>query len=569
LSAVVPRGKPDVELRLTRLMSLVVAVAIPLAGAVPFLQEPAAHDYPYILAPIALAALAVRAVTYFVVFTITALRAARYLMAYAAALGMLVAVSASGFNGTLALVYLVSGFAASQVFLSARHLFAYYFANLALGTVLGFAADQPALSPSFLLGAVGVMATIQVFIKLAVLDVERSAAEHAVRSRASEALFDTTINAIGDGIHVVDREHRICYINRALLERKERLAYPTDLVGRTLEQAYPWLPAKVLAEYDAVFSRGEPIVSGDTVEVNGLQVVTQTHKWPVLQDEQVVRVVAVTRDVTELKRTEEALRQAKEVAERALEDVQGFARRLEASNRELQEFAYVASHDLQEPLRKIVTFGSRLQERSRDSLDDTARDYLARMQGAASRMQALIEALLQYSRVTSKSEAYQPLELEAVVREVLSDLEVAVETSGVQVDVGPLPRVLASPVQMRQLFQNLIGNALKFRRPDVPPRISVSSARVDEPAVEEDSQVNERRFWEVTVADNGIGFDQKYAERIFGVFQRLHPRQEYAGTGVGLAICRKIVEKHGGSITAHGVPEQGATFRVRLPAAPG
>jgi light-regulated signal transduction histidine kinase (bacteriophytochrome) len=228
--------------------------------------------------------------------------------------------------------------------------------------------------------------------------------------------------------------------------------------------------------------------------------------------------------------------------------------RLEQSNRELENFATVASHDLQEPLRKIQTFSERLTAMCAETLSPEGRDYLERMNNAAARMRKLIDDLLTYSRVSSKSQTFLRLDLAEVAGEVLGDLETAIEQSGATVTVGELPSVDASPMQMRQLLQNLLSNALKFRRDDVAPSISISGT------VDPDG-----RYCELKVEDNGIGFEEKYLDRIFNVFQRLHGRGKYEGTGIGLAICRRIAERHGGSISARSTPGQGSTFIVRLP----
>jgi signal transduction histidine kinase len=239
-----------------------------------------------------------------------------------------------------------------------------------------------------------------------------------------------------------------------------------------------------------------------------------------------------------------------------------YANELGRSNRELQDFAFVASHDLQEPLRKIRAFGNRLQQKYADALGDQGGDYVNRMQAAAERMSRLINDLLAFSRVTTKGRPFQPTELNAVADDVLDDLEVAIEESGAQITVGNLPAVEADPTQMRQLFQNLIGNALKFRHPDTPPRVTIVASTL--PATEESDDPAEE-VCEITVSDNGIGFDEQFLERIFTPFQRLHGREQYAGTGIGLAVCRRIVERHNGSITAESTPGEGATFMIQLP----
>lgn len=235
-----------------------------------------------------------------------------------------------------------------------------------------------------------------------------------------------------------------------------------------------------------------------------------------------------------------------------------YAAELERNNTELQSFAYVASHDLQEPLRKIRTFSDRLQTTYADALDERGVDYLRRMQNAAERMQVLIQDILIFSRVTTRAQPVTAVDLQKLFDDVLSDLEVRIEEVQAQVVVGTLPTIEADPTQMRQLFQNLLSNALKFHLPDQPPIIWVRSEKVN---------ANGRgpTCWQITVADNGIGFEEKFNDRIFTIFQRLHGRQGYEGTGVGLAICRKIVERHKGQITARSQPGAGATFIILLP----
>ena len=250
---------------------------------------------------------------------------------------------------------------------------------------------------------------------------------------------------------------------------------------------------------------------------------------------------------------------------RAEDELKASAARLEQSNRELQDFASVASHDLQEPLRKIQAFGDRLKTKCAAELTDEGRDYLGRMQNAAGRMQTLINDLLTFSRVTTKTRPFTPVDLGQVAREVLADLEVRLAEVGGRVEVAELPDIDADPLQVRQLFQNLIGNALKFRRPEEPPVVRVSAEIVPAAEARAALTVPAAEACRIRVSDNGIGFDPKYLDRIFTVFQRLHGRDKYEGNGVGLAVCRRIAERHGGSITAESAPGLGATFVVTLP----
>jgi light-regulated signal transduction histidine kinase (bacteriophytochrome) len=249
---------------------------------------------------------------------------------------------------------------------------------------------------------------------------------------------------------------------------------------------------------------------------------------------------------------------ARKQAERALKHK---AEALAHSNAELEQFASIASHDLQEPLRKILAFADRLKIKSADTLNPEGRDYLARMQNAAVRMQNLIHDLLSLSRVASQAHPFAAVDLAEVVRTVLSDLETRLINSGGRVEVGSLPIIVADRGQMAQLLQNLIGNGLKFRKPNEAPVVKVYGEFRN--AVPGSSDV-----CEIVVEDNGIGFDQKYADRIFRVFERLHSRSEFDGTGIGLAICRKIVERHCGSITATSAPGAGAKFPLTLPYRP-
>lgn len=238
---------------------------------------------------------------------------------------------------------------------------------------------------------------------------------------------------------------------------------------------------------------------------------------------------------------------------------------LERSNRELQDFASIASHDLQEPLRKIEAFGDRLKDRCGAQLSDDGKVYLERMQHAANRMRRLINDLLTYSRVTTKAQPFETVDLGQIISEVTTDLQIAIEKSGGQVTWGQFPPIEADPLQMRIITQNLIANALKFRKPDVAPEVRIAARLCDATEAHKRFGVQAAAVAAIEIADNGIGFDMKYAERIFGIFQRLHGRNEYEGTGIGLATCRKIAERHGGRIVVDSAPGRGASFTIVLP----
>lgn len=283
---------------------------------------------------------------------------------------------------------------------------------------------------------------------------------------------------------------------------------------------------------------------------------------------------ALTEEIASHRLTQEKLRLLNASLEERIvqrtHDLEVLTADLMRSNKELQDFAYIASHDLQEPLRKVRSFGDRLAARSAVQLDDVSKDYLVRMQNAAARMQALIESLLAYSRVTTKAQPATLVDLQAIVAEVLSDLENQIERLHGHVTVGKLDIVPADPLQMRQLLQNLIGNALKFHRPEVPPEVHVAGQWISASDAERSAGVPfspSSVVYSLSVTDNGIGIDSQYFDRIFQMFQRLHGRNEYEGTGVGLAICRKIVERHNGAIVVHSQPGAGTSFVVLWPVA--
>ena len=274
------------------------------------------------------------------------------------------------------------------------------------------------------------------------------------------------------------------------------------------------------------------------------------------------------RDIRERKMTEQRLQAEHDLLEeRVLERTQELNElnlELERSNRELQDFAFVASHDLQEPLRKIQAFGDRLRTLQGPNFTDQGRDYLNRMHSAAGRMHTLINDLLTFSRVTTKAQPFEPTDLGKIAEDVVSDLETRIEETGGSVEIGDLPVIEADEMQMRQLLQNLIANALKFRKADVPPHVAISAETIAARPPENGHFPSEEMV-KIYVRDNGIGFDEKYLDRIFTPFQRLHGRNEYEGTGIGLAVCRKIVERHGGTLTAESSTGNGSTFIASLP----
>lgn len=276
-------------------------------------------------------------------------------------------------------------------------------------------------------------------------------------------------------------------------------------------------------------------------------------------------VIGTVQDVTEQQNAQQAL----------LEKTQA----LEATNNELQRFAYVASHDLQEPLRKILTFASLLEKDYNTSLDTKGGMYVRKIVQSTSRMQQLIEDILTFSSVKDKRQEFAPVDLQAILLQVLSDMEVQIEQSKAEIEWEELPQVEANASQIGQLFQNLLSNAIKFVRPGEIPRIYIRCERIPGMDIRNRSDLqsykpaaalpehfwNETQFILIHITDNGIGFDPVYKEKIFEIFQRLHPGHEYGGTGVGLAICKRIADNHNGAILVQSAEGKGTTFSVLLP----
>ena len=363
--------------------------------------------------------------------------------------------------------------------------------------------------------------------------------------RASERHFQSWFQDAPVACHEVDRDGIILCVNQAEVDlfgftAEEMVGHPIwdFMTPEDRERTRIGLLQRIVNE--------QPLVplEREYKRRDGSAVIMEIHQKRIRDEAgRPIGLRTFLLDITQRKRAEAAL----------VEQADKLAR----SNAELEQFAYVASHDLQEPLRKIQAFGDRLKTKYEAGLGPEGLDYLSRMQNAAARMQVLIQDLLTLSRVASNSKPYASVDLNDVVSTVVSDLEMRIQDCQGRVEIGLLPTIWGDRGQMAQLFQNLIGNGLKFRKPGQNPLVKVLS--------ELQKLASGEAAWWITVEDNGIGFDEKYRDRIFQIFQRLHGRNEYEGTGIGLAICRKIVERHSGSITASSTPGAGAKFLITLP----
>jgi two-component system sensor kinase FixL len=382
------------------------------------------------------------------------------------------------------------------------------------------------------------------------IELDQALAESQARKHA---ILESSL----DPIITINHEGVITEFNRAA---EQTFGFARDKIIGTKPTDVLFPPSLGVGEHDRIeryLNAGEGSLLGRRVEVTAIRANGESFPaemaMTISQEHNAAVMSFFFRDISARKKAE--IEQARYAAE------------LERSNSELEQFAYVASHDLQEPLRKIRTFSDRLLLKDAEKLDEEGRECLQRMHNAAARMQSLIDGLLALSRVTTKGQKFEKVDLALVAAEVVSDLEVQIKHVNGRVEVDKLPAVQADPLQMHQLFQNLIANGLKFHRVDEPPVVKVSGRYIPGREDRKPNRLTNEQC-RIVFEDNGIGFDEKYAARIFGIFQRLHPRDVYEGTGIGLAICRRIAEKHGGAINVHSVPGKGSTFEVLLPVVP-
>ena len=379
--------------------------------------------------------------------------------------------------------------------------------------------------------------------------------EATARVESQAALFDNVLRTTPNGLIVFeamrdagDKLTDFKYVEASQKLLKDLNRSRETLIGRSLRETLPSIEKSgIWAVYETVLTTGRPQRIENQYKADGIDGWFEISASK-LNDGLVVAYTNIT------------------PAKQASQQLEAMIQELNRSNDNLQQFAYAAAHDLQEPLRKVQAFGDLLNDQFSHELGETALDLIRRMRLSASRMQTLVQDLLTYARLTTDLQLFTSVDLTNVLHTVTGDMEFVITDMQAQLTVGPLPVVSGDARQLQQLFQNLLSNALKFHRPGEPPVIRVSSR----PAIPAELPINllnrePGRFTVVEMTDDGIGFDEQYLDRIFTIFQRLHGQNQSAGTGIGLAICKKVADSHGGCITARSQPNQGATFTVWLP----
>jgi len=392
---------------------------------------------------------------------------------------------------------------------------------------------------------------------------------------ALDQIYRAVLENMNKAVYAVDLDKMLIYANPAF---ESMTGWPRDeALGKKCYEVFgyledfnckDWCPIEKAISEKADTTHHESKLktrSGDAKEIHVSLSLLQDAKGA-------FGAVGIMEDITKAKEAERdyaetlvSVEKEIEQCKQAEETLTNTLEKLAHSNRELEQFTFTASHDLQEPLFSIIGFSDLLKAKFGEELSDKGREYIERIQSAATNMQTMINSLLELSRVTTVKRTFSPVNLTDVVREVLTDLEVNINNIGARVEIDDLVTIDADPVQMRQLFQNLISNALKFRRDDVEPVIKISGKRIVDRRRRLARKSQMDWMYQIIVKDNGIGFDEKHLHLIFSAFERLHSRRDFEGAGIGLTICHKIAVRHGGGITAKGRPGQGAIFIVTLP----
>jgi PAS domain S-box-containing protein len=399
---------------------------------------------------------------------------------------------------------------------------------------------------------------------IAVIITDMTEHKRNIEIAAAERLAAAVIDQAGEGILVCDNQGMVIRASQSAvrLTGKNPLYYPFDTMfplwfagGAPGVTGQPFSVKSVLAGKTFQGAEATLVCQPDkNGKISASDVLINARPLVIPGETQLGCVIVLT-DVTERKHAEAAIRR--------------YTTQLERSNKDLEDFAFIASHDLQEPLRKIQAFGQILTEKPSLGLSTEGQDYIRRMQDAALRMGKMIEDLLTYSRVTRKTQTYAPVDLNRMMQTVVSDLDGRIQNSAAELEIGNLPTIEADAVQMNQLLQNLLGNAIKFHKPGQPPVVRVYATIAPAESASGELLRSASEQLTLVVEDEGVGFDMQFVDRIFQPFQRLHGRSAYEGSGIGLSVCYRIVERHHGTIKAEGEVGKGARFTVTLPVSQG
>jgi PAS domain S-box-containing protein len=366
----------------------------------------------------------------------------------------------------------------------------------------------------------------------------------------SKIFLQSLLDATSELIAAFDKDLRLAAINKST-EEKYNISRES-VIGKHFYEIFPALKGTENARLIENVLTGKPVLN-HTVKSHLVGSIFEVNMVPLSSPSgETNGILIIGRDITELVHATTALQQKNE--------------ELERSNQELTSFSYVASHDLQEPLRKIQSFSNRILEKEGGQFSETTKDYFKRIVSAARRMQDLIDALLNFSRTNTAELVFEPVDLNSIIEEVKTSLKENIEEKNAVVEAASLPVLSVIPLQFFQLMLNLVSNSLKYSKAGIHPHIKISAEVIAGQYVQPPAVYPFEKYWKISVEDNGIGFEQQYENKIFELFQRLHGKLEYGGTGIGLAICKKIVQNHNGVISAVGKPGVGATFNVYLPA---
>ncbi|MCW3075979.1 MAG: sensor signal transduction histidine kinase [Bacteroidetes bacterium] len=385
-------------------------------------------------------------------------------------------------------------------------------------------------------------------------EIFTSSLEHKISERT--AFIQQVIDSSVEAISTFDKDLNYTSINKTALQDLALSA--NDIIGKNVLEIFPHL--KETAQYQSM----QRALGGETVFHNNIisqsnGTVYEAYFKPLIVNEEITGVLLMARDIT-------TVVHAKRRLEEMNRELEVKNTELMHTNTELASFSYIASHDLQEPLRKIQAFTGRILDKQSDEFTKTTKDYFTRIIAAAAAMQNLIDALHAYSRTSVLKPEFILTDLNQIMEDVKRSMQEMITSSEAVIDCPTLPTIRVIPLQMHQVFSNLINNAIKFRKPKERPYIKITAELISEENIKEEVALPKRKYWKISVTDNGIGFEKIYGEKIFELFQKLHGKDAYSGTGIGLSICKKIIQNHKGLINVNSEPGMGTTFNIYLPA---